>query len=169
MTKTKKIIVGTLISVVTLGGLITYASPAEFCGKPGAMSDKKIEFIINRVSSKLDLDAVQKQNLIALKDTIKTQRALHQKHNPREELAKLLSVPVLDESKVLTMLEARTAQLNQAAPAVVTAIANFTNSLNNEQRAEIVKMANNFAKHRGGRFGRHQNGSFEGFDKKQDK
>ena len=160
MTKTKKIIVGTLISVVTLGGLITYASPGEFCGRSGGMSEKKIEFIIDRVSSKLDLDAVQKQNLIALKDTVKAQRALHKKQNPREELAKLLSASVLDEAKVLTMLEARTTQLNLAAPSIVTAVANFTNSLNDEQRAKIVKMMNKFAERRGGRFGRHHNDSF---------
>lgn len=169
MTKTKKIIIGTLLSVVTLGGLITYASPSKHFGRHGGMSDKKIEFMINRVSSKLDLDAAQKQNLIALKDTIKKQRELHKNQNPKEELIKLLSVPVLDETKVLEMMETRTTQLHLAAPTVVTAIANFTNSLNDEQRAKIVKIANKFGKHRGRHFGKNHDENHKGFTNKQDK
>lgn len=154
MTKAKKIIIGTLISIVTLGSLITYASPSNHFARFGAMNERKVTFIINRISSKLDLDASQKQNLIALKDTIKKQRTLHQQNNPREELVKLLSVPVLDEVKVLAMMEERMTKLHLAAPSVVTAIANFTNSLNNKQRAEILKIANKF-KHRGRSFSRH--------------
>lgn len=152
MTKAKKIVIGTLISAVTLGGLITYASPSHHFGRFGGMNEEKVEFIINRISSKLDLDAVQKQNLIALKDTVKTQRELHKQDHPREELMKLLSVPVLDETKVLTMMEARTTQLHLAAPTIVSAVANFTNSLSNEQREEIKNFADKFAKHRGRKF-----------------
>jgi len=155
MTKTKKFIVGTLISVVTLGGLITYASPGEHFHKHGGMNEKKVEFIMNRISSKLDLNDVQKQNLLALKDTVKKQRELQKQANPREELMSLLSVPVLDETKVLTMLQERTKKLNEAAPSVVSAIANFTNSLSNEQREKIKTFAKKMAKHRGGRFSKH--------------
>lgn len=155
MTKAKKIVIGTLISVVTLGGLISYASPGEHFGKFGGMNEKRVEFIIERVSSKLDLNDIQKQNLIALKDTVKKQRDLNKQNNPREELKALLSAPVLDETKVLTMLEARTTKMHLAAPTIVSAIADFTNSLNNEQRTEIMAMADKFKKRRGGRFGRH--------------
>ncbi len=155
MTKTKKFIVGTLISVVTLGGLITYASPGENFCKHGGMNEKKVEFIMNRISSKLDLNDVQKQNLIALKDVVKKQRELQKQANPREELMSLLSVPVLDETRVLTMIQERTKKLNEAAPSVVSAIANFTNSLSNEQREKIKTFAEKMAKHRDGRFSKH--------------
>ena len=155
MTKTKKIIVGTIISVVTLGGLISYAAPAEHFGKFGGMNEKRAEFIINRVSSKLDLSDVQKQNLIALKDVLKEQREVYrQKHNPREEIMSLLSTPVLDETKALTLLEERTAQLHIAAPSVVSAIANFTNSLNTAQKEQLKGFMDKIAKHRRG-FGQH--------------
>lgn len=159
MTKVKKIIAGTLISLVTLGGAMAYATDGAFFGKFGGMNGARADFMVNRVSSKLDLTAVQKQNLIALKDTIKTQRESYQKNNSHSELLELLSTPVLDESKVLSMLEERTNIIRQAAPNVVTAIANFTNSLSDEQRANIQKMAKKFKEHRGnhagGRFGHH--------------
>jgi len=149
MTKTKKIVIGALISVVTLGGLISYASPGLH-GKFGGMTEKKAEFIINRISSKLDLNDVQKQNLVALKDTLKQQRDIHHKDNPREAIMSLLSEPVLDETKVLAMMEARTTQMHLAAPTVISAIADFTNSLSNEQREEIKSFADKF-RNRGGR------------------
>jgi len=93
------------MSIITLGGVVTYASDGGPWGKFGAMNDQRAEFIVNRISSKLDLNAVQKQNLIALKDTLKAQREAHKQTNPRAEVMKLLATPVLDETKVLSMLD----------------------------------------------------------------
>lgn len=155
MTKTKKIIIGTLMSIITLGGVVAYASDGGPWGKFGAMNDQRAEFIVNRISSKLDLNGVQKQNLIALKDTLKAQREAHKQNSPREEVMKLLATPVLDETKVLSMLDERMKKIREVAPAVVSAIADFTNSLNDEQRAEMQAMADKFKQHRSGRFGHH--------------
>ncbi|MCK5902588.1 MAG: Spy/CpxP family protein refolding chaperone [Cocleimonas sp.] len=155
MTKTKKIVVGALMSIITLGGLVTYASAGGHCGKFGGMGEQRTAFMISRISSKLDLTPVQKQNLIVLKDTIKAQKELHHKSSPREEVMKLLQTPVLDEAKLLATMDERMNKIRQAAPMVVTAIANFTNSLNDKQRAEIQTMAKTFKQHRGGHFGRH--------------
>lgn len=154
MTNVKKIIIGSLISVVTLGGLIAYASPGETFCQLGGTPEKKAEFFVNRISSKLDLDEVQKQHLIALKDTIIEQRKAHHQDNPREALIKLLSEPELDEAKVLSMMEERATQIREAAPTVIAAIAKFSNSLNNEQREKIKGISENFSRFRG-RFGRH--------------
>lgn len=161
MTKTSKIVIGALISVVTLGGLVSYASPGKHFGKFGGMNENKAEFIIERISSKLELNDVQKQNLIALKDTLKAQRDNHKQDNQREELKTLLSAPVLDETKVLAMVEAKASKIQQVAPSIVSAIANFTNSLSDEQRSEMISFADNFKKHRGGRFGGHRFESVE--------
>ncbi len=157
MTKTKKIVIGALISVVTLGGLISYASPGEQCGgRFGGMNEQRAEFIVNRISSKLDLNDVQKQNLIALKNTLKEQRETHKQANPREALMELLSSPVLDETKALALMEERTTQMHLVEPTVISAIANFTNSLSNGQREEIKQFANKMGKHRRGPFGHRQ-------------
>lgn len=150
MTKVKKIVIGTLISIVTLGGLIACASPGHH-GKFGGMNADKAEFIVSRISSKLDLNEVQKQNLESLKDTILEQKKLAKGDNndPRETVKALLSQPVLDEAKVQSLVEERTTRVHLAAPKVISALANFTNSLNDEQRAEIIKMVDKFGKHRG--------------------
>ena len=56
---------------------------------------------------------------------------------------------MLDEPAVLAKIQERTNMVNQASPQVVTALANFTNSLNDEQRAKIVKFAEKMSKRRG--------------------
>ncbi|HIQ07567.1 MAG TPA: hypothetical protein EYH35_03815 [Thiotrichaceae bacterium] len=149
MTKTKKIIISTLLSIITVGGLFAYNAPDHHFGKFGGMSEKKAEFIINRISSKLDLTAVQKENLVALKDTIKQQKAKHQDtQHPRAIIANLLSEPTFDEVKALEIVEERLARAHSAAPTVIAALANFTNSLNDEQRSKIKAFASKMGKHK---------------------
>ena len=50
MTRTKKIILGTLISIVTLGGLVSYAAPGHHFGTFGGMNAEKAEFIVSKIS-----------------------------------------------------------------------------------------------------------------------
>lgn len=161
MTRTKKIVLGTLISIVTLGGLITFATPGHHCGEFGGMNNDKAEYMVSRISSKLDLNAEQNQNLVSLKDTILEQKQKHEGDNPRDILKTLLSDPVLDEATILNIAEERTTAMNQAIPQVVSALAIFTNSLSNEQRAEIIVMTEKFGKHRRGPFGKGHSGQIE--------
>ena len=155
MTKTKKVVIGALISLVTLGGLITYASPGESCGRHGGMNEKRAAFIVNRISDKLDLNDVQKQNLITLKNTLKAQKEKLKEGSQKEALMALLAADALDETKVLAMMDERITQFRSAAPTVVSAIADFTNSLNSEQRDAIRDFAEKMQKHRGKPFGIH--------------
>lgn len=150
MTRTKKVLLGALISVVTLGGLVSYASPGHHFGKFGGMNAEKAERMVSRVSSKLDLNEEQKLNLVNLKDTILEQKQKHKGENPKDILKTLLADPVLDEAALLNIAEERTTAMNQAIPQVVTALATFTNSLSNEQRAKIIKFVDKVSKHRRG-------------------
>jgi len=150
MTKTKKFIIGTLLSVVTLGGLTAIAGPGHH-GKFGGMNAEKAEFIVNRISQKLELNEVQIQNLNTLKDTMLSLKAERKERNP-ELIKAMLADPILDEATVLHMIQERSNRINQKAPQVVTALANFTNSLNEEQRAQVIKGVDKFSKRRGGRF-----------------
>ncbi len=154
MTRTKKIVLGALISVVTLGGLVSYASPSHHFGKFGGMNPERAERMVSRISSKLDLNEEQKLNLVNLKDTVLEQKQKHKGESPRDILKTLMAEPVLDEAALLNIAEERTTAMNQAIPQVVTALATFTNSLSNEQRAKIVKFSERFGKHRRGSFGK---------------
>lgn len=149
MTKTKKFIIGTLFSVVTLGGLVAVAGPGHH-GKFGGMNAEKAERIVERVSSKLELNELQKQNLVSLKDTMLELKAKNKPQMDRKAfIQSLLAKPVLDETAILAKIQERTNMMNQVSPQVVTALANFTNSLSDEQRAKMSKMTEKFGKRRG--------------------
>ena len=145
MTKTKKVIIGTIVSIVTLGGVAAYASP-DGCGG----MHKGGDFL----SKRLDLTEDQKQNLVNLRKTMREQvQANHGDAKPREKISALLSQPTLDQTKVFAMLEERTTKMKASAPTVISAIATFTDSLTNEQRAEMQKMMAKFGERREGRMG----------------
>lgn len=140
MSKTKKIIIGSLIGITTFAGLATYVAAGDssrdlFSG----IHHKGSEFI----AKKLDLDEQQKQNLDSLKQTM---QQLHQDNSPREAIKALLSAPKLDQEKLVALLEKRADNLKASAPTVASAIANFTDSLDDKQRAKIQAIMDKFGK-----------------------
>lgn len=159
MNKTKKIVIGALLSIATLGSAISYAAPGE-----GGFMGKKAERMVKRISSKLDLNDAQKLNLEALKTVLVSQRAEQKESGSRTALLDLLSTPVLDETKALAIMEKKSKERQAKAPALVSAIANFTNSLNDEQRAKFKTMAERMSKR--GKHGKRGHGNK---GKKQDR
>lgn len=156
MTKTKKIIIGTIISIGALGGLMAYAAPGSLCeGSGGMFAGKHNGMRGDFIAKRLNLDDIQKQNLEYLKNTMMEQMQPHKDNHPREKIMELLSEPTLDQAKALSMLEQRGAAMKESAPTVIAAIATFTDSLSDEQRTEIRSMMDQFKQHRGGPFGRH--------------
>jgi Spy/CpxP family protein refolding chaperone len=140
MSKTKKIIIGSLIGITTFAGLATYVAAGDssqdlFSG----MHHKGSEFI----AKKLDLDKQQKQNLDSLKQTM---QQLHQGNSPREAIKALLSDPKLNQEKLVALLEKRADNLKASAPTVASAIAGFTDSLDDKQRAKIQEIMDKFGK-----------------------
>ncbi len=140
MSKIKKIITGSLIGITTFAGLASYVAADDssrnlFSG----MHHKGGEFI----AKKLDLNKQQKQNLDSLKQTM---QQLHQDNNPREAIKALLSDSKLDQAKLVALLEKRADRLKASAPNIASAVANFTDSLDDKQRAKIQKIMDQFGK-----------------------
>lgn len=148
MTKVKKMIIGTVFSVVTLGGIVAYAT-ADGCGKFSGMQNKGSEFILNRVSSRLSLSTEQQQKLASLQKTMMTEMQIQREKHPRNQIIELISEPKLNQQKALAIMEERSKKMVVSAPKIITAMADFTDSLNDEQRADLKQMINRFSMHRG--------------------
>lgn len=149
MNKVKKIIIGTVVSLGIIGGLATYATAYH----GGGINCHKSEYLANY----LNLNDEQKQNLANLKTTIAAEKKAHQENHPREKIMGLLSEPKLDQEKALAIMDERFTAIQTSAPKVIAAIATFTNSLTDDQRAKLKEMMERFGKYRGmpfgGRFG----------------
>lgn len=127
-------------SLLFLGG-ISLAASLVACNGHRAHHDpeQRAEWMIEKITKELELNDVQKQKLAVVKDEFMTIRTtMHEEqNNPREQILELMSQPTLDRQKAMAMVNDRTETIRARAPAMVDAVGNFYDSLDDEQRKEL--------------------------------
>lgn len=118
-------------------------------GTTGAVYAKKrhqnheahAEIAVSVISGKLDLDTTQEQALSVLKDELlKAKDAMRsQMETTKADVQSLINAETFDQAKALDMINTKTATIDQVAPELVVAFGNFLDSLNAEQKAEIIE------------------------------
>jgi len=145
MKRSTKIVGTVVLSLGLVGAALAYGKHR--------FSDPELraEYAMNYVSDVLSLDTSQEQSLGNLKDAMLTARSnLHQDFGPlHEELVRIVSADTFDQADVLATVEAKTQAVNAQAPEVVAALATFVDSLNADQKAEIVSFLEHKVSHRG--------------------
>lgn len=136
----KRTLIGLTSITVLAGGLAACGMRDHHHGP--ASAEKVAEWrgkAVDRVSSRLDLNAGQRQKLELLADKLVAQRAamVGQGGHPREELRALVSGEKFDRARALNLLDEKTRALQLATPDVIQALADFYDSLNPTQQAEV--------------------------------
>ena len=152
MKRSMKIITAVVLSVGVVGGAAAY-------GKHRFSSpESRANYMVGYVSDELDLSSTQEQSLQELKDAIMTARVTlrTQMKSARDEVQSLISSERFDQDKALELINGKAAAISNAAPTVVTALGNFLDGLNAEQKEEIMEFIEHKAEHR-----RHHNHSGE--------
>lgn len=95
--------------------------------------------IIERVASKLDLTADQKQRLNVLADKLQEQRAalVGKTNDPRADMQALVAGEKFDRSRAQTLVTEKTAAVTSKSPEVITAMADFYDSLTPAQQTKV--------------------------------
>ena len=107
--------------------------------------------MVERVAGKLELNAEQKAKLTALSEQMQAQRqALRGGSDPRAELRSLVAGEKFDRSKAQALVQQKTEAVRAGAPAVITAMGDFYDSLNPAQQQQVRAF---MEKRRGGRRG----------------
>lgn len=108
-----------------------------------AMSDEdaaklKTKFV-DKVGNKLDLDEAQKAKLGSLADKLREQRnaLVGSTTDPRAEVATWVAGASFDRAKAKALIDAKTGAINTKSPEVITALADFYDSLKPEQQAKV--------------------------------
>lgn len=103
---------------------------------------------LERVGSKLALDAAQKQKLEQLADTLQAQRKafLGDAAKPREALQALVAGATFDRAGAQALVEAKVRAVQAGSPEVIAAMGDFYDSLRPEQQNQVREM---MAKRRG--------------------
>ena len=107
-----------------------------------ADSAKMRERMIERASSKLDLDATQKQKLAVLADKLKEQRMalVGTTTDPRAELQALVAGTKFERERAQGLVEAKTGALRSKSPEVIAAAGDFVDSLKPEQQQKVREL-----------------------------
>jgi Spy/CpxP family protein refolding chaperone len=110
------------------GAPMSTEEAAEFRGK-----------MIERVSSKLDLNADQKQRLTVLADKLHEQRLalVPAGKEPRADLQALVAGDKFDRTRAQTLVTEKTAAITGKSPEVIAAMADFYDSLNPAQQQKV--------------------------------
>ncbi len=131
MKKRNKIIIAAVASIAILGGVAA-------CGHHGS-PEERADYMVEKVTSKLELSDAQVVELEQLKDELLNVRKswLEERETVHNQVDTLLSQPTLDQQQALNMVRERTDSISQKAPQVVTALAGFYDSLDPEQQAML--------------------------------
>ena len=149
----KRTLIGVFGTAVLFGGMAACSHHRY----SGTMSDADItqmrERFIDKASRELTLDPAQKAKLGLLADALKAQRAalMTDDANPRTAMQALVAGPQFDRGKAQALIDGKTGAVRDKAPAVVSAMGDFYDSL---QPAQQQKLRDFMARGRGHGFGR---------------
>ncbi len=120
-------------------------------GGPGFDEASRIEYMADKVSSRLDLNDEQQQRLHALLTCLQEQRANIKNGDIAKEVGTMIQGQTFARDAAKAWIDQRLQALQTAAPIVLTALADFYDALDTEQQQAL-----RFLLRMRGRFGRNQ-------------
>jgi len=131
-----------LFGVSVLAGGLSACSHHRYEYGAGMSAEEQAQFrgkVLERVASKLDLNAEQKQRLSVLADTLQAQRAalVGTSGNPRAEMQALVAGDKFDRARAQALVSEKTAALSSKSPAVIAAMADFYDGLTPAQQTLV--------------------------------
>ncbi len=139
----KKTLAGVFGATIVLGGLTACAGGHHRHGEMGPEKIAEIRGkVVNRVSSKLELNDAQKLKLNALADTLQAQRAAFKGKtpDPRAEVQAIVAGTTFDRARAQALVEEKTRSVQTASPEVIAAMADFYDSLNPAQQQKVREL-----------------------------
>ena len=148
MKKSTKIIAITTLVI----GLSSTAFAFSSNGHWKLTAAEKAEFVNDRIANKLELTETQKIQLSSLTDDVlELAGEIKEAKNGHTVLVQqLLAEPTLDQSKALEMIHQTTQMINDKAPETIASLANFLDSLDADQKAELQGFIEKKMKHKHG-------------------
>lgn len=152
----KRTLIGVFGASVLFGGLAACSHRASYGGYGWhAMNDedaaKMKARMIEKATSRLDLDEAQKAKLGVLADKLRAQRnaLVGSTTDPRAELQSLVAGPTFDRAKAKSLVDAKMGAITTQSPEVIAAMADFYDSLKPEQQAKVRELMASRGRHWG--------------------
>jgi periplasmic protein CpxP/Spy len=133
-------LLGAFGASIALGGLTACGHSREHA-RWNASPEEQAKFrerVTDRVARHLDLNAEQKARFTVLAGKLQEQRAaLVAGADPRSQLQALVAGDKFDRSKAQALLNEKTGAVQAKSPEVIAALADFYDSLNPQQQAQV--------------------------------
>ena len=140
----KRTLVGVFGATVLFGGLS--ACSGRHHGWNGNEADMAVRQtkMVDYAGKKLDLNDTQKQRLTALAVKLREQRTalMGAGKDPRAELQALVAGEKLDKTKAQALVDDKTGAIKTKSPELISAAADFYDSLNPAQQQQIRELMN---------------------------
>lgn len=110
------------------------------------------DYAVGFIAKKLNLDTTQEQALDALKDQmLVAKETMHgDMETSKADARSLIESETFDKAKALDLVTSKTSTVNAVAPELVAALGNFLDTLDAEQKAEILEFMDSHKGKRGG-------------------
>lgn len=135
----KRSLIGLALTTALVGGLAVAHGAHHWRHFSDADVAQMKERMVGRIGSKLALDATQKARLERLADELQAQRQALRAGSgePRTELQALIAGTTFDRAKASSLLNAKIGAVQAQGPGVISALADFYDSLKPEQQAQV--------------------------------
>ncbi|MGD8419445.1 MAG: Spy/CpxP family protein refolding chaperone [Gammaproteobacteria bacterium] len=141
--------------IITAALLVVGSSSAVYAfskhGDWGMTTREKAEFVTERITRKLELDAAQQQNFSNLANLVAdiVAEARANKSEQFEELSALIQAPSFDQARALELVQQKTSMINEKAPQVIASLGVFLDSLDGEQKQQLEEFIERRHEHHG--------------------
>lgn len=137
----KRTLIGVFGASILVGGL-SACGHRQHAWSANMSAEESAQFrgrLVDRVSSKLELNEDQKKRLTALADKLHEQRSamMGQSKDPRAELQALVAGDKFDKARAQALVTEKTAAIQGKSPEVIAALADFYDSLNPTQQQKV--------------------------------
>lgn len=137
----KRTLFGLFGATVLLGGLSACAYRSGHERFSSMTGEQRAEFrkrMVDRVASRLDLNADQKARLEVLAQKLHEQgQAVRGSDDPRAEVRSLVAGEKFDRQKAQALVGAKLSAINTGSPAVIAAFGDFYDSLSAAQQEKV--------------------------------
>ena len=139
------------IIIFVIGGtLLTATVVACNHGMHFGTAEERGEWMAQKVSKELELNARQQDTLAELKDEFLSLRKelRDDRLQLKTDVLAMLQQPTLDRDKANAIVNGQLATINARSPVIIDAIANFYESLDDAQRSELREFIQHKVEHR---------------------
>ena len=142
MNKTNKVVLATLYLAIAVLSVTA-------CGHRHYDQEHRSQWIIKRISEKLDLNDAQQEKLKAVKTEIQAGLSKYQDQQKQllDRIIKDVQEPAMNKELLMEAVESRQKVYNDIAPHVVDKIIDFQASLNADQKKKLAEYIEHWRDH----------------------